>query len=236
MLQLATEILYVLLLPQDTRLATKREHVVALLRLGERSVTLPDELSEALAHGFASYGPALSQRFAQFIFLLEFANAWTTCEQQQRETLLLDPDRFREFVFSLPRKAASAQVEGLMHMVFPEHFEPIVSVDVKRKIVDAFGEYSSDRSLSIDKRIAQIRQGLAREYGDGFSFYDPDVRARWEPEPRRTPTGQRAWLVRCAGNASTNMLSQWFQEEFVSLDWPTPNRFDLKASEQEIRQ
>lgn len=235
-LQLAAEILYVLLLPQNTRLATKREHIMALLGLGERSVALPDELSEALAHGFASYGPAISQRFAQFIFLLEFVNAWTTCELQEREAILLDPDCFREFVFSLPRKAASAQVEGLLHIVFPEHFEPIVSVDVKRKIVDAFGEHSSDRSLSIDRRIAQIRRELSREYGEGFSFHDPELRARWELEPRKGGVGQRAWLVRCAGDASTNMLSQWFQEEFVSLDWPTPNRFDLKASEQEIRQ
>ncbi len=234
--QLAAEVLYVLLLPQDSRLATKREHIVTLLGLCERPVALPDELSEALAYGFASYGPAASQRFNQFIFLVEFAHAWTTREQEQREAILLDPDRFRELVFSLPRKAASAQVEGLLHMVFPEHFEPIVSVDVKRKILEAFREHSPDCSLSIDRRIAQIRVELSREYGEGFSFLDAPLRAHWEQELRASSQDERAWLVRAPTNSATSTLPQWFEEESVSLAWPSLERLDLGASEAQIRE
>jgi 5-methylcytosine-specific restriction protein B len=233
--QLAAEVLYVLLLAQDTRPATKREHVVAVLNLSAPAAALPDVLSEALTHGIASYGPALSQRFAQYVFLVEFVHAWTQRPLRERNAILLDAERFRTLIFSLPRKSASSQVEALLHMVFPEDFEPIISAESKRKIVKAFGEDSSDESLSIDRRIAQIRRQLTREYGDRFSFEDPEVRARWERERTRTPADRKAWLVRAASNQGTNMLSQWFDEEFVSVGWKNLTRFDTAASQEQIR-
>ncbi|HEY7890738.1 MAG TPA: AAA family ATPase [Solirubrobacteraceae bacterium] len=234
--QLAAEVLYVLLLPQETKLATKREHVVAVLSLAEESASLPDELSEALACGIASYGPAISQRFAQYVFLLEFAHGWIRRERRERQTMLLDPDRFREFVFSLPRKAASAQVEALLHMVFPDHFEPIVSVEIKRKIVEAFPEHSPDSSLSVDRRIALIRGELTGQFAPGFSFLDPEIRALWDRELAGAPSGEpRAWLVRAGKSNGMKVFSQWLEEEFVSLLWPGEEQFDLAASEAELR-
>jgi 5-methylcytosine-specific restriction protein B len=234
-IQLAAEVLYVFLLPQDTSLAIKRENVVAILNLSPEPVGLPDELSEALAHGLASYGAVLSQRFPQYVFLLEFANAWTKCEKHQREEILSSADRFREFVLSLPRKAASSQVQALLHIVFPAEFEPIVSLDAKRKIVEAFKEMSPDSSLPIDKRIAVIRQALSGKYGDHFNFYDPYIRALWEREKDEYLRRERAWLVRAINGNSQALLSRWFDEEFVSLELPSPQSFGLDASEEEIR-
>jgi hypothetical protein len=176
---LAAEALYILLLPQDTNPKTKRESVVTILNGAPEPMTLPDDPSEALEHGIASYGAALAHRFPQYVFLLEFAREWVQLPGQRREKLLSDPDEFDEFMTTLPRKGASSQVEALLHIVFPDYFEPIVSVGVKQKILQTFEEYSRDEVLPIDKRIALIRQELSHEYGDDFSFYDPEIQTRW---------------------------------------------------------
>ncbi len=177
---LAAEVLCILLLPQDTNPKTKRGSVVTILNGAPEPMALPDDLSEAMEHGIASYGAALAHRFPQYAFLLEFAREWAQLPGQRRETFLSDPDEFDEFLTTLPSKGASSQVEALLHIVFPDYFEPIVSIGVKQKILQAFGEYNVDEVLPIDKQIALIRQELSHEYGDDFSFYDPEVQARWD--------------------------------------------------------
>lgn len=233
--QLAAEVLYVLLLSQDTRPVRKRDNILAVLDLASRPVAMPEEFSNALGHGIASYGPALSQRFSQYTFLLEFANAWTRYDDAERKAILSDPDRFHDIVFSLPRKSASVQAEALLHIVFPDDFEPIVSAEVKRKICDAFEQYSPDQSCSIDRCLAAIRKELARDYGDQFSFHDPPVRACWDRHTAEPKSTEKAWLVRATVDRGGSMLAQWLTEEFVSLGWPNSTRFDLTASEREIR-
>jgi 5-methylcytosine-specific restriction enzyme B len=147
---LAAEVLYLLLLPQATGGTTKRARVDAVLAGSPVLGAVPDDLASALDSGIASYGAALAQRFPQYVFLLEFARAWKHLRATDRDDQLGDPWRFREFVFTLPRKGASSQVEALLHMTFPGTFEPIVSVDVKQKIVET--RPSMRRSLKSDRR------------------------------------------------------------------------------------
>ena len=83
-------------------------------------------------------------------------------------------------MITLPRKGASSQVEALLHVVFPDTFEPIVSVPVKQKIAAAFSEFVDDLNAPLDDQLALIRASLAPEHGDDFSFYDPIVREHVE--------------------------------------------------------
>jgi hypothetical protein len=217
--QLAAEVLYVLLLGPDYKNpAIKRESIKTILNVSPEPVPLPDDLSEALAHGIASYGAALSQRQPQYIFLLEFARSWVELETERREALLSDADQFYEFLLSLPQKAASSQVAALLHIVFPDSFEPIVSVGVKQKIVNTFSEYGGDETLPIDKRIALIRQELSREYGDAFGFYDQAVRERWDiAKDKLRP--RRAWLIRGANDNQINRIPDWLSNGYISIGW-----------------
>jgi hypothetical protein len=183
--------LFVLLMPQDTDAATRRKWVETVLSASPKPVALPSDLAAAFDGGIASYGAALAQRFNQYVFLCEFARAWTERGAQEREELLEDAYRFREFVFSLPRKGASSQVEALLHMVFPDDFEPIVSVDAKQQIADAFAEYAEDSAAPLDQRLASIRAALEEERGP-FNFYDDDLAAAWRGVTKGT---QHAWLI-----------------------------------------
>jgi len=180
---LGGEVLYLLLLAQATNPETKRASVRAILSAAEHPVTIPDDLSEALAHGFSSFGAALTHRFEQFCFLLEFARAWAALDSQRRQALLTDPEVFRAFVFTLEQKGAASEVEALLYIVFPDYFEPITSVKVKRQIAESFGEPVDGDKQSIDQRLVNIRAALQVEYGEGFSFYDEPLRQRWESTP-----------------------------------------------------
>jgi MoxR-like ATPase len=201
--ELAAELLYVVLLTQDTDPAKRLSAVRQVLDVAMAAPRIPSELSAALEHGMASYGPALANRIYHYRFLLEFALHWSTFNRSQREQLLSDPQGFSELLRGLPSKRASAQVEALKHLVFPDHFEPIVAVDVKRSIVRAFEEVSGDRSLPLDQRVAEVRRGLAAQYGEGFSFYDPEIQRLWA-----VPTAVVASSQRRAGPA-IDLVVKW---------------------------
>ena len=67
---------------------------------------------------------------------------------------------FRQFVFALPPNSAFAQREALLHLVHPDTFEPIVSREMKREIVDCFsghGASASDEGADQTGVVAGLR-------------------------------------------------------------------------------
>ncbi len=229
--QLAAEVLFVLLMPQDTDAATRRKGVETVLSASPEPVELPNDLAAAFDGGIASYGAALTQRFNQYVFLCEFARAWTELDAQERDDLLSDAYRFREFVFSLPRKGASSQVEALLHMVFPDDFEPIVSVDAKQQIADAFAEYAEDPAAPLDQRLASIRAALEEERGHDFDFYDDDLAAAWRGVTHGT---RHAWLIRGANDHSVNRVPDWLRDGYVSIGWEDASLLKVGMSRDEL--
>jgi MoxR-like ATPase len=228
--QLAAEMLFVLLMPQHTDAATRRKGVEVVLSASPEPVGLPSDLAAAFDGGIASYGAALTQRFNQYVFLCEFARAWTERDAQERDELLADVLRFREFVFSLPRKGASSQVEALLHMVFPDDFEPIVSVEAKQQIADAFAEYAEDSAAPLDQRLASIRAALEEERGE-FDFYDEDLAAAWRGVKQGAT---HAWLIRGANDHGVNRVPDWLRAGYVSIGWEDASLLKVAMSRDEL--
>jgi hypothetical protein len=186
----AGELLYVLLLTQHSGQKSKLDTLTPILDAGSAPVVVPRDLVEAFSHGIASYGAAVAHRYWQYVFLLEFARAWTALPDQQQSQLLSGADQFHDFVAQLPTKGASSQVEALLYLVFPDVFEPIVSVSVQDKILQAFSHFSSDSSLPRYKRLARIRTALNKDYGEGFAFYQSEIKDIWsigKPKPDEQP-------------------------------------------------
>lgn len=80
----------------------------------------------------------------------------------------------------------------LLHLLFPDSFEPMASLSHKDQIVDAFKQHA--RSSDVDVALAEIRVALTPEYGFGFSFYKSEVRGIWDkaarpPEPPTSGDG-----------------------------------------------
>ena len=166
-----------------------------------------------------SFGGALIQRFPQYSFLLEFARAWTHQAPEGAEALLSDPEAFREFLFSLERKAAASEVEALQYIVFPDYFEPITSVDHKRKIAKSFAAYAGDPSLPVDRQLSLVRAALTPDYGSGFSFYDEPIRAQWETSDKSDDGGPDV-----TENDAWSELLDWAEKLYKRKDFDARER------------
>lgn len=229
--QLAAEMFYVLLLPQDTDPRGKQHGVEVVLDASPQPVDLPDELVAALDGGIASYGAALTQRFSQYVFLCEFARAWIGNTEAARRELLTDGYRFRAFVADVPHKGAQSQVEALVHMVFPDVFEPIVSADAKQQIAQAFSEYAADPDATLDRRLGSIRAALEEERGKDFDFYDDDLAAAWRGVDVKGP---RAWLIRGANDHGVNRIPDWLERGYVSIGWEDASLLGVGLTKEEL--
>lgn len=183
--------------------AAKREQVERVLGWGAPVRTIPDHLVEGLAPGIAR-----SQAFARFrayqaAFIIEFVEQWKELPVDERERFLHDPWAFKEFVTGLSFRSQllkdqpntpAAQREALLHLVHPDHFEGMVSVQQKESIAgaSAFAHFLTDPSTDVDARLAQIRRGLEEELGGDFDFYDEgegnvNIRVRWDPDQKPSP-------------------------------------------------
>jgi 5-methylcytosine-specific restriction protein B len=183
-IQLMAEMLFVhLLLPIDIRAETKRQTIATVLGWSPAPLALPADLSSALERGFVHTGVAYNTYHPQQLaFLVDFALAWKRLPQSTREALLADPWRFKEMVWGVNLSAAQSQREALLHLVFPDTFEDIVSQKAKRQIADRFRDLVSAPTKDVDRQLEQIRRRLADAHGAGFSFYEAEVAARWQPE------------------------------------------------------
>ena len=78
------------------------------------------------------------------------------------------------------------QLHALLHLVFPHSFEGMVSVRHKETIAKtrAFTNYINEPTDDVDKKIAQIREGLERKIGRDFDFYHHDIQVKWNPDFR----------------------------------------------------
>jgi 5-methylcytosine-specific restriction protein B len=132
------------------------------------SIAVPDDLEQSLDYGIANYGPALTNRPWQLTMLLEFFREWKT--MPGKEEALSDPWKFKEIVFSVPHGRAGVQREGLLHLVYPDTFERIISENHKRKVAEHFSYLTREGTEDTDRRILEIREGLVPEYGDDFDF------------------------------------------------------------------
>ncbi len=177
--QLAAELLYVyLVFPSNMGGTSKRRIIYGVL--GGTTISVPEDLDQALDGGIASFGPALQNRPWQLWMLLEFFREWKT--MPNREEALSDPWRFKEIVFSVPHERAGAQCEALLHLVYPDTFEHTVSQRQKRLLAERFSHLTGEDSADLDRRLLEIRGELTATYGENFDFHDDEMKRLWLSE------------------------------------------------------
>jgi MoxR-like ATPase len=185
--QLAAELLYVhLMVPIGIKGETKRQLLQRVLSWSSAPVEIPRDAAEALDQGLAWVGTAYNTgRPFQLHFLIHFALAWKRSAPEERAALLADPWRFKEFIWRLPLKKAQPQREALIHLVFPDVFEDIVSQNAKKQIAGRFPGLLTEPTDDVDRQLAQIRRRLSDEHGAAFSFYDKDIAELWQADSSR---------------------------------------------------
>ena len=195
--QLMGELLYVhflIIWPASMRGDTKEDRINEVLGWSNQHVGVASDLVPALSAGIANMGAGVARYRPFYVgFLIEFVEQWNEQERGERDRLLKDPWAFREFVmtrqlgsrmFADYPVTPSAQRHALLHLVFPDTFEGVVSDGHKGLIAEAktFQHFATGESGDVDRKIQKIRRGLKTGLGRDrdFDFYDPDVRSLWD--------------------------------------------------------
>ena len=196
--QLMAEVLYTHFLviwhgAGGMRSDTKQERINRVFEWSDQQIAIPENLATGLTPGIAAVG-AGQARLRPFMvgFLIDFVDQWKEQEPDRHQRLLDEPWRFKDFTTRLElrgqlfREGPSShlpQQEALLHLLFPDTFEGIVSLDHKEKIVGAkaFAHFLTEKTSDVDRKLAQVRSGLEKERkGRNFDFYDSDILARWD--------------------------------------------------------
>ncbi len=190
--QLVGEALYFYFLIVSTKTSANEQQVIdTVLGWSPSSVVIPPELVAGLTPGIAHPGLYFhSGRPFQVGFLIEFVEQWKEQGLDERHRLLANPWEFKDFVVSINCRSAllhgypnrpRVQREALLHLVFPDTFEAIVSVTDKEQITTRFVHLVTEPTEDIDRQLKQIRMSLAGEFDEGdYFFYRPKLRVQWD--------------------------------------------------------
>ena len=176
--------------------STKRSGIDQVLEWSKQPVEFPSDLVNGLGPGIARPGVAFNTyRPYQVGFLIEFAEQWKELDSYELQRLLADPWAFKEFAMGIvPRSELLRNIgpdryriqrEALLHLVFPDTFERMVSVVHKNSIANApaLVHLVTEPADDVDHRIQQIRKGLEKGSRRDFDFYDDvPIRIQWDPK------------------------------------------------------
>lgn len=199
-IQFAAELIFVhLLISDQLKRDTKSALIHTVLAWSPSPIDLPLDLEGALDGGLCNAGQGfLINRPFLLMFLVGFVQRWKQLSDEGRRVALADPWKFKQLVFEVPARAAQTQQHALLHLVFPDSFESIVSGDHKHRIAKTFGHSAKAKEEDVDRQLLAIRASLAPSNGPAFNFWEPAIKAQWLPTdgdtPNPPPAERRYWV------------------------------------------
>ena len=191
--QLMAEAIYFHRLIVSTRDGSaKRRDIETVLGWSSSPVAIPEPLAQGLTPGIANTGQYFHvKRPNQIGFLVEFAEQWKEqLDAGEQDRLLDDAWAFKSFVMEREFRSRTltdepnsyrAQREALLHLVFPDVFEPIVSTNHKHWIAGTFAKFAEEPAEDVDRLLAQVRPEIEARYGNiDYVHYQPEVRSLWD--------------------------------------------------------
>ena len=194
--QLMGEVLYFYFLIVGTKNSTNEQRVInTVLSWSPYPMEVPQELVGGLTPGIVNAGQYFhTSRPFQVAFLIEFVEQWKYETPEMQRRLLANPWAFKDF--AVGRNFRSMLLQGhagrtrtqrtaLLHLVFPDTFEAIVSAEHKERIAGTFSELVVTPEDDIDRRLEQIRSRLEPQYGiSNHFFYGSEIRRQWDHQSR----------------------------------------------------
>jgi hypothetical protein len=178
--QLGAEALYVQLWINAKSLtgATKRGAINAILRLRADTTPMPPTAAIALDMGLVRTGAWFhQQRWRHLRVIVGTALRLHSLGAPQAASLLADPWSFQQWL--LDDNEGLAQRHALLHLLFPDVFEAIVSADDKARILAKLGQRLATRTGNADRDLYELRRILAVEFGPRFDYYRRPVVELW---------------------------------------------------------
>lgn len=266
--RLAAEVFWVMyLFPSDTAMNadTKRAQINKVWSWSGEP--LPDRLEltgEVLNDGIGHPGTAFNtHRWREFLWFILAMTKWFDLAVGARRDLLADPWDFAEWVESTPQSSGRQMRHIILHLLFPDTFERMSTASHKRQLVTRLGsvvgigpeEIDKADRVKLDKQIFAIRRALAREHGEGFDFYQSEVRKKWQtkpsvdvdvaspPQPKESRIELDSWLHERFGaarvwaigpGASGQYWPEFVDEDIIAIGWDHLGDLEDYDSKEEI--
>jgi len=164
----------------------KRENVNTVLGWTKRTLPEDSDLWRALGEeGIGHPGQYFLLRpDVQFGFLLDFARRIKAEPIVERQAILDDPWRLRDFVDAGPDEGATGMRHIALHLLHPDYFERIASGEHKQSIARTYAGLLTDADTTddLDEQLYAIRKSLAellQRKPNQIDFYDPPLWGTW---------------------------------------------------------
>ena len=160
---------------------------------------LPEDhwaLGDVLDGGVVNPGMAYAgHQWREFRFIITMMLDWCSRSAKERESLLNNPWGFATWVDGQKDGRRRQFRHALLFLLFPDVFEPILSIRHKKSIVKAFADETGksldiDRMslIDLDRALAAVKGRLRDKHrGQGIHFfYESPIRELWQggsPEP-----------------------------------------------------
>ena len=162
---------------------------------------LPEDhpaLGDVLDGGIVFPGMAyLGHQRHEFNFIITLMLDWGSRAPQDRKSLLSDPWVFAEWIDSHREGRQRPFRHALLFLLFPDVFEPIVSLGHKKAIVQAFPDETGEKPdvdnmdlVNLDKALQAVVRRLQDERpGEEIQLYESPLNERWlsRPPPSTRP-------------------------------------------------
>lgn len=185
---------------------------------------LPEDhwaLGDVLDGGVVNPGMAYARhQWLEFRFIITIMLDWCSRAAEERESLLNNPWDFATWVDGQEDGRRRQFRHALLFLLFPDVFEPILSIGHKKSIVKALTDETAksleiDRMslMDLDKGLAAIKERLRDKYrGHGIRFFhESPIRELWQ-SGSPTPTPNEADPADDAGDEA------WYRDRFGAAD------------------
>ena len=193
--KLTAEILWVIFLfqvPKEFRQQSKRRRIQEIWSWSGESLNMNQPLlNDETLYGIGKAGTAYNtHRWRELVLLIKAIRDFKGRDESDRNNILSGPWNFSSWLESVESEPQRPTVHILCHLLFPDHFERVTSLNHKEHILSSFDEedsHSDRRNWSvtdIDKALKKLRQRLEAERGSTFDFYDRDIKEQWYPRKK----------------------------------------------------
>lgn len=175
--QLAAELLYVhtLIARSDSLSGSKKREIVnSVLGYTERTAPMPEDLAGVLDAGLLRTGQGFNQfRWSLFTFLIRAFVAMKRLSQDDRRAVLGDPRQYVRHLSDVETShGADSQRFALEHLLFPDFFPPLTSVDVRRTLLQKWSDRWSAEDETDSEKLGSLYRSSATAAGRPDTFVD----------------------------------------------------------------
>lgn len=200
--QLAAEVVFIyfwILSPGQMGGVKKTDEIQKILERMTRPVAIPPLCESALGTGVAMNPGYMSNRRHLIEWLIKLVQHVKGLAADKREGILKDPWEFKLCAVDINVKRGGPMRQALLHVMFPETFEPIVSEEKKKRYVKEASKLpsvvaSDSDDDDVDRQLLDIRQQLTSRYGEGFNFWDV-IKLKDADSDDEEPHERRYWWL-----------------------------------------